>query len=159
MEDCLKQGCLKLYTNQQKKLCVTKIFNSFLHTFKSIYVYFRKWSRSLHILCDFKFTTTIIMKYHYQIAFVLRGIPFTLKQEKSIYFSRLAPSVTCTSTLRKHSYLTFWFAGNGLAPTTNDILTLMQLSPVVLWTKIQLAMSKLKIHGAKPLSEPKLEYC
>ena len=42
----------------------------------------------------------------------------------------------------KHSYLTFWFAGNGLAPTTS-IVTLIQLSWVLLWTKMQPAMSKI----------------
>ena len=44
----------------------------------------------------------------------------------------------------KHAYLTFWYAANGLAPNTNkQIVTSMQL-PLVLWTKMQLAMLEIK---------------
>ena len=37
-------------------------------------------------------------------SFVLRRFPFTLKQQKSMFFSRLALSVTCTDTLRLSGY-------------------------------------------------------
>ena len=62
------------------------------------HVNFRKWPRSLHILCDFKFSTATPMKYHNHTVFVYRGFPFTLKQQKNMFLPRLALSVTCTNT-------------------------------------------------------------
>ena len=106
------------YTLEQKKLCIIEIEISlepaaipawnFLKVFSlsvqmnmnQCHVSFRKWSRSLHILCDFKYSTATLTKQHNQTAFVLRGSPFTLKQQKNMLFPRLALSVTCTNTSR-----------------------------------------------------------
>ena len=56
---------------------------------------FRKRSRSLHILWDFKFCTATLTKHHDQTAFVLRGFPFTVKDQENMFLSRMALSVTC----------------------------------------------------------------
>ena len=62
------------------------------------HVNFRQLPRSRHILCDFKFSIAILMKYHNQTVFVLRGLPCTLKQQKNMFFPRLALSLACTDT-------------------------------------------------------------
>ena len=46
----------------------------------------------------------------------------------------------------KQWYMKFWFARKGMAPTANNIVTLMQLSRVVLWGKCNLQYKKLKIN-------------
>ena len=51
-------------------------------------------------------------KHHDQAAFVLRGFPFTLKQQKNIFFSWLALSVTCTSTGRLSG--DYWHEDDGM---------------------------------------------
>ena len=62
------------------------------------HVNFKKLPRSRHIPCDFKFSIAILTKYHNQTVFVLRGFPCTLKQQKNMFFPRLALSLTCTDT-------------------------------------------------------------
>ena len=64
------------------------------------HVSFRKWSRSQYTLCDFKFSTATLTKLDNQTAFVWRWFPFTLKQQKNMFCSQLALSVTCTITPR-----------------------------------------------------------
>ena len=64
------------------------------------HVSFRKLSRSQHTLCDFKFSNATLTKHDNQTAFVWRRFPFTLKQQKNMFCSKLALSVTCTNTPR-----------------------------------------------------------
>ena len=50
------------------------------------HVSFGKRSPSLHIFCDFNFSTDTLMKCHSQTASVSTGIPFTLEQQKYKFF-------------------------------------------------------------------------
>ena len=62
------------------------------------HVSFRKRSRSLHIVCAFKFLYCHTHEAPWSDSFVLKRFPFTLKQQKNTVFFRLALSVTCTDT-------------------------------------------------------------
>ena len=64
------------------------------------HVSFWKWSRSQYTLCDFKFSTATLTKHDNQTASVWRWFPFTLKQQKNMFCSQLALSVTCNNTPR-----------------------------------------------------------
>ena len=75
------------------------------------HVSFRKWSRSQHTLCDFKFSTATLTKHDNQTAFVWRWFPFTLKQQKNMFCSQLALSVTCTNT--EHAAPVSWRLSSG----------------------------------------------
>ena len=64
------------------------------------HVSFRKWSRSQHTFCDFKFSTATLTKHDNQTALIWDGFPSPWNNRKTCFYSQLALSVTCTNTPR-----------------------------------------------------------
>ena len=102
-----KRNCalLKVKSLWNQQWYLHEIFWKFISTpvamgLNQFHVSFRKWSRSQHTLCDFKFSTATLTKHDNQTAFVWRWFPFTLKQQQNMFCSQLALSVTCTNTPR-----------------------------------------------------------